>query len=109
LKIFKCESFNTDQEVYHLKTFLTKLNAKCPVETAGIGNFCSLLLFLMGKKKSCSLNIIGVRGFKKRAQVFEIIKYKMTWRSEILRHSTLLSGGVAVLYSKSCIPYSSNV
>jgi len=44
------------------------------------------------------LNIIGVRGFKKRAQVFEIIKYKMTWRSEILRHSTLLSGGFAVLY-----------
>jgi len=78
-----------------------------------------------------SLNVNGAREFKKRAQVFELMKYKkfdvffvqethtdvsnaIDWVKEfdglvILSHHTSLSGGVAVLFSKDFTPYSFSV
>lgn len=85
----------------------------------------------MGEINIASLNVNGARDFKKRAQVFELMKRKeidvlfvqetnsdvsnsVEWVKEfdglaILSHYTSLSGGVAVLFSKNFTPYSYNV
>lgn len=85
----------------------------------------------MGEINFASLNVNGARDFKKRAQVFELMKHKeidvlfvqethsdvsnsVEWVKEfdglaILSHYTSLSGGVAVLFSKNFTPYSYNV
>lgn len=85
----------------------------------------------MGEINLASLNANGARDFKKRAQVYELMKQKkidvlfiqethsdasnaVEWAKEfdglvILSHYTSLSGGVAVLFSKNFTPYSYNV
>lgn len=85
----------------------------------------------MGEINIASLNVNGARDFKKRAQVFELMKRKeidvlfvqetnsdvsnsVEWVKEfdglaILSHYTSLSGGVAVLFSKNFTQYSYNV
>lgn len=85
----------------------------------------------MGEIHFASLNVNGARDFKKRAQVFELMKYKkidVLFLQEthtdvsnavdcvkgfdglvILSHHTSLSGGVAVLFSKDFTPYSYSI
>ncbi len=85
----------------------------------------------MGEISSTSLNRNGATDFRKRVQAFELMKHKnidllflqetlsdientADWIREfngmaILSHFTSLSGGVAMLFSRNCIPYSYNV
>lgn len=89
------------------------------------------LFLLMGVIRLASLNINGARESRKRVRLFETMTQKnldilflqethsdssnaSDWASEfdglsILSHSTSMSGGVAILFSKSFIPTSFNV
>lgn len=90
-----------------------------------------LLFLFMGVVNFASLNVNGARESRKRAQLFELMTQKKIdvlftqethsdlsnvsdWVMEfdglsVLSHSTSLSGGVAILFSKSFIPESYKV
>ncbi len=85
----------------------------------------------MSNFKISSLNVNGARDVNKRAQVYELMKLKnidvmflqethstkeneVEWMKEwegkiVLSHKTALSAGVAVLFSKTCLPISYEV
>lgn len=93
-------------------------------------SFCFLLLS-MTEVCIASLNVNGARNSKKRTELFEVIKQKKIdvafiqethsdvknaadWMQEwdgfsVLSHNTTLSGGVAILFSKSFCPVSYQV
>lgn len=85
----------------------------------------------MSNFKISSLNVNGARDVNKRAQVYELMKLKnidvmflqethstkeneVEWMKEwegkiVLSHKTALSAGVAVLFSKTCLPISYDI
>jgi len=85
----------------------------------------------MSNFKISSLNVNGARDVSKRAQIYELMKLKnidvmflqethstkeneVEWMKEwegniVLSHKTALSAGVAVLFSKTCLPISYDV
>lgn len=85
-----------------------------------------LFFFSMSNFKVSSLNVNGARDVKKRVQVYELMKIKkidvmflqethstkeneVDWMKEwegqvVLSHKTASSAGVAVLFSKNCLP-----
>lgn len=93
--------------------------------------FFLFTLLLMPLVHAASLNLNGARHGLKRQELFDIIKQKnidvtfvqethsdvlnsVDWAREfsgltILSHNTTVSGGVAILFSKSCIPISYHV